>query len=176
MKIFDLDRLKQRFFAKTKLADAPRPGMETPCLEWQGALDHHGYGRLSSRSGRAGNPESAHRVAWEMAHGPIPDGMNVLHRCDNPPCVNVEHLFLGTMKDNTRDMMAKGRQSAPPHLCGERHGGSRLNKNAVMAILCLRAQGWKLKLLASEFDVSLGHVGSIVTRKTWKHVQLEVQS
>ena len=216
-----LSKIRQRFFAKTKLADSIRPGMTTPCLEWQAALDHHGYGRLSSRLGRVGSWESAHRVAWELAHGPIPEGLKVLHKCDNPPCVTDEHLFLGTMKDNTRDMMAKGRQSAPPHFCGEEHwsrrrpdrivrgdahwshlhpermargehSGSRLHPESrprgeghsrskltdekVRSVFQLRAQGWTVLRLAADFGVCVRNIYDILARKTWKHVELEVQS
>jgi len=77
-------------------------GVDTPCDEWDGPRDRDGYGRLSR--GRR-----AHRVAWEEANGPIPDGMCVLHRCDNPPCRRLDHLFLGTVADNNRDKALKGR-------------------------------------------------------------------
>jgi hypothetical protein len=99
--------MNKRFFAKTKLAETVRPGMVTPCLEWQAGRDKNGYGK----HWLAGKTVRAHRVAWELAHGPIPDGMGVLHRCDNPPCVADEHLFLGTNQDNTADRDAKGRQA-----------------------------------------------------------------
>lgn len=68
-----------------------------------------GYGGLTCR----GVHWTSHRAAWTLAHGPIPDGMWVLHRCDNPPCCNPAHLFLGTVKDNVRDMHAKGRWASP---------------------------------------------------------------
>ena len=77
------------------------------CWEWQGSRHLDGYGRLSVY-GRA-VPQNAHRVAWELTYGPVPPRLFVLHRCDNPPCVNPSHLFLGTAKDNTADMVAKGR-------------------------------------------------------------------
>jgi hypothetical protein len=77
------------------------------CTEWKGARQKNGYGRaydvVSKRT------VLAHRLAWEDAHGPIPEGMCVLHRCDNRACVKVAHLFLGTRADNTRDMHDKGR-------------------------------------------------------------------
>ena len=101
------------FWPKVKLADAPRPGMDTPCLEWQGYSDRDGYGTFESGY----KTVRAHRVAWELAHGPIPDGLHVLHKCDNPPCVQDEHLFLGTEADNAADRDAKGRQAS-----GDRNG------------------------------------------------------
>jgi len=78
------------------------------CLEWQGARLASGYG-LIGRGRRDEGMAYVHRLAWELAHGPIPDGMFVCHHCDNPPCCNVEHLFLGTHADNMADMVTKGR-------------------------------------------------------------------
>jgi hypothetical protein len=77
------------------------------CMEWRGYLKN-GYG-AKQYGGRGGEVKYLHRVAFEWANGQIPQGMCVLHRCDNPPCVNPDHLFLGTKKDNSRDMWAKGR-------------------------------------------------------------------
>jgi hypothetical protein len=75
------------------------------CIVWTGERVGMGYGRVSYK----GRRPLAHRVAWELANGPIPDGLLVLHRCDNPPCCNANHLFLGTSKDNADDRDAKGR-------------------------------------------------------------------
>jgi hypothetical protein len=75
------------------------------CWEWAGARNSDGYGKSYAGSGY----RMAHRVAWESSFGPIPDGLFVLHRCDNPPCVRPDHLFLGTNTDNVRDSVAKGR-------------------------------------------------------------------
>lgn len=84
------------------------------CWEFAGAKSHKGYGQLPIwRDGRS-IPRSAHRLSWELANGPIPAGMSVLHRCDNPPCVRPDHLFLGTQSDNMQDMVAKGRAYAGP--------------------------------------------------------------
>lgn len=75
------------------------------CIEWAGARNRQGYG-ITYKDGKG---RRAHRVAWEEANGPIPEGLFVCHSCDNPPCVNSEHLFLGTPNDNVQDMLRKGR-------------------------------------------------------------------
>lgn len=83
----------------------PPTPLETPCLEWTGARHVDGYG-IVWRDGRA---RRLHRWIWVVANGPIPDGMCVLHRCDNPPCFRLDHLYLGTHAENVADMNAKGR-------------------------------------------------------------------
>jgi hypothetical protein len=75
------------------------------CWEWDAMRDRKGYGILMSGPKRL----RAHRISYEIHFGPIPDGLFILHRCDNPPCVNPAHLFLGTLADNNRDKTAKGR-------------------------------------------------------------------
>ena len=76
------------------------------CWEWTGARQTGGYGVLGVGSSKL---VRAHRFAWELHYGEVPEGLSVLHRCDNPCCVNTEHLFLGTQADNMHDMRAKGR-------------------------------------------------------------------
>jgi hypothetical protein len=94
-----------------EMAKAPRwldrviPEPNSGCLLWEGAVAGAGYGVI----GRNGKSVYVHRVAWEEAQRAIPDGMQVLHRCDVPACCNIEHLFLGTVADNMRDKSAKGR-------------------------------------------------------------------
>jgi hypothetical protein len=83
----------------------------TGCWVWMDWVNDKGYGMLNLPGERK---VRAHRFSWELNHGPIPDGMKVLHKCDNPPCVNETHLFLGTAQDNARDMVLKGRQWAKP--------------------------------------------------------------
>ena len=75
------------------------------CVEWTGHLKRSGYGQVCIE----GRHHAVHRLAWEEANGPIPDGMYVCHTCDNPACYNVDHLFLGTNSDNQRDSASKGR-------------------------------------------------------------------
>ncbi len=93
--------MEERFWAKVQL------GSSEECWIWQAALKRDGYGLFRVESYVA--MRSAHRVSWEIAFGEIPTGMQVLHRCDNPPCVNPSHLWLGTQQDNIRDMNEKGR-------------------------------------------------------------------
>ena len=81
------------------------PPDKNGCMEWMGSRDELGYGDVGFR----GKSTGAHRVAWELKHGPIPHGMCICHHCDNPPCVNPDHLFLGTHRDNAIDRFSKGR-------------------------------------------------------------------
>ena len=115
----------------------PTP-METPCEIFRGSKLPAGYGTLC----RPGERRSryAHREAYEKAHGPIPKGMFVLHRCDNPPCINPTHLFLGTAKDNSDDSHAKGRAIRPPVMYGEENPRAKLTESAVRKIRAAAAQ------------------------------------
>lgn len=88
-----------RFWGKTE-------EMPNGCLRWTSVVDRSGYGRVYTRRTTT---FAAHRLAWILTYGPIPQGMCVLHRCDNPPCINPAHLFLGTDKDNAMDRDGKGR-------------------------------------------------------------------
>lgn len=81
----------------------------TGCWEWVGSRRHRGYGQVNFK----GKIRKAHRVAWELSFGIVPDGLSVLHKCDNPPCINPDHLFVGDQQDNINDMFTKGRQKAP---------------------------------------------------------------
>lgn len=132
------------------------------CVEFTGARTEHGYGRLS-RGGRGSGYERAHRVAWELANGPIPAGMWVLHRCDNPPCCNPKHLFLGTATDNVADMMAKGRGSG--HIpSGEAHPDARLTDGDVAALRELAPSIGNYAALGRTFGISKQHARDLVLR------------
>ena len=85
--------------------DTDKSGGPNACWLWRGTKIQTGYGRVRA----LGQKKAAHRAAWEEANGPIPAGMVICHRCDNPGCVNPAHLFAGTHQDNTRDMISKGR-------------------------------------------------------------------
>ena len=133
------------------------------CIEWSGPRNDDGYGRVSINGMR----HYAHRVAWVQAHGPIPDGLCVLHRCDNPPCCNVAHLFLGTRRDNAKDRHRKGR-TRTGHLTGSAHGMAKLDEESVAAIRRKRAEGKTIASIGKEYGVSDVTVSLICRRKTWR--------
>lgn len=138
---------------------------ERGCLLWAGGTGTSGYGIIGA-GGKYSGHLLAHRVAWELANGPIPDGFCVLHRCDNPPCVNPAHLFLGTHADNVADKIAKGRQPV-----GEDAGPSKLTESQVRSIRGRYAAGGvSQKQLGRENGVAQGVIWCVIHRKTWEHV------
>lgn len=130
------------------------------CWLWTGKKVGRGYGGLRVNE----RDLLAHRVSYELHVGPIPDGQWVLHRCDNPPCVNPEHLFLGDRRANFDDMLAKGRS-----LRGERHLFAKLTSEQVVEIR-RRARFEPQSKLAAEFGMSRATICNIIKRKTWRHV------
>ncbi len=102
------------------------------CRVWQGVTGTNGYGQVRID----GVVRLPHRVAWHLASGPIPRGLFVCHRCDNPPCINVDHLFLGTHAENMRDMVSKGRSTR-----GGRNGNAKLDGDSVALIRAELAAG-----------------------------------
>lgn len=144
------------------------------CWPWHGA-SLRGYGKFNSRSlGRQGY---SHRWAYEFTRGPIPDGLHVLHRCDNPPCCNPDHLFLGTHLDNVADMNAKGRgahgdrhgsRTHPERLPrGENHKRAKLTAAQVEEIRSAPRKRGEQRVFARRFGVSEATVSMIVNGKVW---------
>ena len=133
------------------------------CWNWTSAKHPKGYGLFSINN----RNQRAHRVSYELCKGKIPEGMQVLHECDNPSCVRPDHLFLGTNADNMADKVAKGRQA---HFCpgrGEGHPTSKLTEDQVRAI---RASPGPQSRIAIEFGISCGYVSDIRKRKYWAHI------
>lgn len=135
------------------------------CWEWQGAKSTSmGYGCMSIGGCHA--QQYAHRLSWQIANGPIPKGMWVLHRCDNPPCVRPDHLFLGTCRDNNADKVAKGRQHH-----GEQTGNAVLTDEKVRHILSEYATGEiPVFTISTIYNISEATVRAIVNGVTWTHV------
>ncbi len=145
-------------FAARTIKDAA-----TGCLLWTGADDGHGYGQM--RINR--KPVRAHRYAWSSVHGDIPDGKLVLHQCDNPRCVNVDHLFLGTHTDNVNDMDAKGRRINNQRK-GERCRAAKLTGDAIIAI---RADTRRQIDIAADYGIKQAHVSKIKLKQSWAHIK-----
>lgn len=112
----------------------------------------------------------AHRLAWTLLFGPIPEGLSVCHRCDNPPCVNPSHLWLGTALDNARDKVQKGRMRRGDSR-GERNGHAKLTEDQVRVIRQRVKAGETQTALAAEYGVHLITVSQLVRRLTWRHVE-----
>lgn len=149
-------------------ANVDRSGGPDACWPWVRAVSSaNGYGVVRV----AGKIQRAHRIAWELANErPIPDGLLVCHRCDNRPCCNPAHLFVGTQSDNIRDMFAKGRDRQR-HPRGENHHNSKLNDEAVRDIRRRVATGGVTRqALADEYGVSTSTIVLVVKREVWKHV------
>ncbi len=155
--------------------------MPSGCVEWIGPRDDNGYGRFTYKR----NQQLAHRAAWRLFCGELPAHLCVLHRCDNPPCVNPAHLFLGDRGDNARDMVAKGRQwlqtnpdrraetlTCPPErkARGSSHGNALLTEAQVLAIRQRASRGDLGKHLAAEFHCSTSLISAIVRGQAWQHV------
>lgn len=130
------------------------------CWNWTGRTHRFGYGEITFN----GEKQGTHRVAWVLANGPIPTGLSVLHRCDNPRCVRPDHLFLGTQTDNQRDMREKGR-----HIKGSRHPHARLTETEAIEIQ--RSAGVSALALARKYGVSKVTVRNIQLGRRWKCLQ-----
>ena len=135
----------------------------TGCWEWTGTRNPKGYGLLHVGE----TNKLAHRIAWELKRDVIPLGLYVLHRCDNPGCVRLAHLFLGTKADNNADMDAKGRRRTKPTR-GTSHPKSKLTDDAVRHIRTSSEMG---RDLARKYGVSQTIISAVRHGHTWKHVK-----
>lgn len=145
-------QIEERFWAKVKITGPD------DCWLWTGCINKEdGYGQV----GIGGKKLKAHRVSWVIAHGEIPKGVDVLHICDNPPCMNPHHLFLGTHTDNMLDMVNKGRHS----------GGNKILTDAmVVGMRELYSGGTNMCQLAKMYGVHRQTIWRAIHGITWKHV------
>lgn len=168
----------ERFWEKVQIQGP------SECWPWQGAVFQigMGYGQFQFE----GRPHSAHRIAWLLTKGPIPAGSRVLHHCDNPPCCNPVHLFIGSNADNMKDMASKGRarpyrggvfgdrngtrtkpESRPR---GEAHPRAVLTESQVLELRRLHREGVRQIDLGRRFGLSRDVVSKIINRRSWKHL------
>lgn len=132
------------------------------CLVWTGACNESGYGvrKLNGKVGRV------HRQTWEASNGPIPAGLFVCHSCDNPPCYNLAHLFLGTNSDNVADAVRKGRMAK-----GSSNASAKLTEEAVVLIRQrYKAGGIRQRDLAAEYGVTRPTISRALSN-AWQHVE-----
>ncbi len=147
---------EQRFWAKVNKTDG--------CWLWTAGLDNNGYGCFWHN----GTMHKAPRISWLLTTGAEPGGAFVCHHCDTPACVRPDHLFLGTQRDNLRDMSSKGRRRAG---VGERHRSAKLTESDVLKIRQMFTGHWATAAdMASHHGITVRSVYDIVNRKTWRHV------
>jgi hypothetical protein len=162
--------IEERFWGKVDKSAGP-----DGCWPWAEGRCGSGYGKFRY----ATKGYASHRLAYEIQHGPIPEGLCVLHRCDNPPCCNPAHLFAGTHADNMKDRNSKGRQARGDKVAsrlypgirkGTLNGRARLTESTVVLIRAEYANGATLVELAQQHGVSFSAVSRLVRRETWAHV------
>jgi hypothetical protein len=153
--------LLERFMAKVERI--PIAG----CWIWTAATKEFGYGVIGLGP-RSNGIEKAHRTSWKLFRGDIPSGMNVLHRCGVASCVNPDHLYIGTLKDNSRDTFLMGRAKFPDNR-GERAKWAKLTSADVLRIYSLQGKESAAKL-AKEYGVCRGNIHNIWTGRSWRSV------
>lgn len=155
--VSDSDLLKATLFNRCYLS-------ETGCWEWN-SHKRNGYGLFYTDS----KTQSAHRVSYELFHGPIPAGLHILHSCDNPGCVNPDHLRAGTAKENMADREARGRRDVR----GEQVGTSKLTEEQVRQI---KFSTVAPKDVAAQYGIRETHVWRIRTGRSWAHITANAES
>lgn len=150
---------------KTRLLRSILINAKTDCWEWQRTKNRKGYGQIGIKSGKM---VATHRLSYQLHKGEIPEGLLVCHKCDNPSCVNPEHLFLGTNSDNIKDSFRKGRNCNK----GQNSPTAKLKKEQVIKIRELSKTGKNQREIAKLFPfVSESTVHLIVKNKTWQNIK-----
>ena len=157
--------LLEHFFDFVVEAENPHPVLGTRCHLWIGRCGTAGYAQFHDETG---HPVEGTRWLWEQKHGPIPEGMLVLHKCDIRSCVNDEHLFLGTYKDNAQDMVNKGRSNHGP-----RHPRAKLTAEDAVRIKIMMKNGADPVDVAKKFDISPQHARHILRGERWQCLSTE---
>jgi hypothetical protein len=155
----DIKEIADRYWSKVNI------GEPDECWEWTASKLLNGYGQFMLN----GRPRTAHRIAWMLTHGPIPDGMLVMHLYDNKACCNPAHLSLGTYADNTQDMVLKGRARGGAPYYGEDNGNAKVTTQKVKLMRILYGtSNYTYKSLATKFGISVVQVGRIIRCESWR--------
>ena len=152
---------KARFWAKVD------KGEPDECWEWTAYVTPNGYGQFGIRR----KAKTCHRIVWVLENGPIPSDKQINHHCDNRACCNPSHLYLGTQAENMKDMKDRGRANGGGP-CGEKQHLSKLTKKDVYKIFELRKQGLVQREIAEIICISRETISAVLTRKTWRHVEI----
>jgi hypothetical protein len=148
----------KRFWVKTQI-----PEDISKCWQWTAAKDRKGYGLFQLGTREKSMVRSAHRIAWKLTYGELPEGLCVLHKCDHPSCVNPAHLFLGTIRDNNADCKSKQRNNT-----GSRNGMAKLNGSQIAEIRASYRRGRTgYRKLAKAFGVDFSTIYKIVKNRRW---------
>lgn len=148
------------------LAKVDRSGGPDACWPWTAYRQKHGYGTLLMGNRPHRWPGLAHRLSWWLANGAPPaDGVVIRHRCDNPPCVNPDHLEAGTQSQNCRDMVERGRS-----LFGQRNHKAKLTDEQALEVIARRRDGETMASIAADLGVDTSLVGHIQHGRAWKHL------
>lgn len=167
MKLLTKEEIERKIREGTFLSFL-KVGDEDECWPFMGARNQGGYGSFSSPSYQKTRNIGAHRFAYQLFVGSIPEGLFVLHRCDNPPCCNPKHLFLGTNRDNIVDSIKKGRKIPAP-LKGSRHWNARLTNEQVVEIRTSYDGTIKTRLLlANKLNTTPNYILAIYMGRKWK--------
>ncbi len=153
------DGLMERFWSKCVMTGGG-------CWLWTAATNEYGYGQFKIDGGM----KLAHRIAWRLKHGHLPEELCVLHVCDTPACVNPDHLFLGTQVDNVADRNAKGRQAGA---AGIKNRHAKLTESDVIRLRWLAARGLSYAVLGKRFGISGEQASAVARRKSWRHIGLD---
>lgn len=156
--------IEERFWAKVDTSTTDPDG----CWPWTGSRLPKGYGKIGADAAHGGWKVGwilAHRVAYELQIGPIPEGHEVLHKCDSPPCQRGKHFFTGTTADNMRDKVSKGR-----HLYGENAPQAKLSAALVLDLRQRYQAGERQADLMRRFSISRQNTSVIVNGQTWRHL------
>lgn len=153
---WDVERI---FFSHIEKTDS--------CWIWKGTISVYGYGQIQVGKKHV----HAHRYSWIFHKGVIPEKMFVCHSCDNTKCVNPNHLFIGTAKDNSKDMVYKKR-----HCFGEKNGNHKYSESTIRLIVDMYNTGLSIRSVSKKMGIPFSTIQQVLSKKEWKHLNLQPRS